>query len=530
MPKSTRTRLAVIVLAALLASLAGLRWGLPNQHHVNTYNCDENTPIAHLQSMDPGKLDFNPVGEKTPYALGEGTFHLYTFAASLKALSVAGLLTLTPDKDFYYANPGEWGKFYLAGRALSALYGALAAAALCLLGTAMFGPAAGFLAGLFLALAPAHSIFSRYLVMNVPGLFWIVLTLLLLKRLMDSGETRFYLLAAVTTGLAVSTRYSAAPLLLPFLAAHLLGPRRREMKPLLLAVPAAAAAFFIGTPYALLDYPGFIKGTGALANTVSNGSSAGIFSGLLKVWASLREGLGVGVAAASLAGLGLAAFRRTKNDLLLAAWTLPLLVIFVKAGQAASSGRMLPVLPFLALLGARLLAEAGEKFRAAKALPLLVLVNLLVLQAAAARLALKEDSRDSASGWLLANARPGAVIGLLREPSWFGPGVLERKYRHPSYEGLRNVRLVPLGSGDWRNAVGYDLLGQARPDLVVTTDTETAFTDEPGLLAALDKAGYAPAAEFRENFSLFGLALREKMPELFFKPARINIYAAKGKN
>lgn len=530
MPKSTRTRLAVIVLAALLASLTGLRWGLPNGYHVNTYNCDENTPIAHLQSMDPGKLDFNPVGEKTPYALGEGTFHLYTFAASLKALSLAGLLTLTPDKDFYYANPAEWGKFYLAGRALSALYGALAAAALCLLGTAMFGPAAGFLAGLFLALAPAHSIFSRYLVMNVPGVFWIVLTLLLLKRLMDSGETRFYLLAAVTTGLAVSTRYSAAPLLLPFLAAHLLGPRRREIKPLLLAVPAAAAAFFIGTPYALLDYPGFLKGTGALAGTVSKSAAAGLFGGLGAVWASLREGLGLGVAAASLLGLGLAALRRTKDDLLLAAWTLPLLAIFVKAGAAASSGRILPVLPFLALLAARLLTEAGEKFRAAKALPLLVLANLLVLQAASARLALKEDSRDAASEWLLANARPGAAIGLLREPSWFGPGVLERKYRHPSYAGLRDVRLVPLGSGDWRNTVGYDQLAAARPDLVVTTDIETAFTDEPGLLAALDKAGYAPAAEFRESFSLFGLKLRGEMPELFFKPARITVYSKKGRS
>jgi len=527
MPKSTRTRLAVIVLAALLASLTGIRWGLPNQYHVNTYSCDENTPIAHLQSMDPGKLDFNPISEKTPYALGEGTFHLYTFAVSLKALSLAGLLTLTPDKDFYYANPGEWGRFYMAGRALSSLYGALAAAALCLLGTAMFGPSAGFLAGLFLALAPAHSVFSRYLLMNVPGLFWIVLTMLLLKRLMDSGETRFYLLAAVTTGLAVSTRYSAAPLLLPFLAAHLLGPRRREMKPLLLAVPAAAAAFFIGTPYSILDYPGFMKGIGALAGTVSN-RSAGLLSGLGAVWTSLREGLGLGVAAASLAGLGLAAFRRTKDDVLLAAWTLPLLAIFVKAGAASSSGRILPALPFLAMLGARGLAEAGGKFRAAKLLPLLVLANLLALQAANARLALKEDIRDTASQWLQASARPGSSIGLLREPSWFSPGVLEKEYRHPG-SALPGVRLLPLVSGDWRNTVDFALLPKVAPDLVVFTNVETDFTDEPALLAALAAAGYRPLAQFSESFSLFGIKLRGKLPDLFFSPDRISVFGKKGK-
>ncbi|MCM2266178.1 MAG: glycosyltransferase family 39 protein [Elusimicrobiales bacterium] len=526
MQRSEKLRLAAIVLAGAIPVLIGLRWALPGPYHLNTYNCDENTPMAHLQAMDPARLDFSPVGERTPNALGEGTFHLYTFAVSLKALALAKALTLVPDKEFYYANPAEWARFYLAGRGLSALYGALSVVVLYFLGRAMFGPAAAALAALFLALAPAHTAFSRYLLMNGPGLFWIILAIFLFKRLMDTGESRFYWLGGIAAGLAVSTRYSAAPLVLPLLAAHLLGPRRAlDLRQPLLGLLAMAAAFLIGTPYSVLDFAAFQRGTGAIAGVVTQGTG-----GLRTLAAAFCDGTGGLLAAAGLGGLVFSLWRRTKDDLLLAAWTLPLLAIFVKAAAAASAGRMLPLFPFLALYAARALAAAGEKFPSVRrAGAALILAELLLFQAATARLLLAEDLRDAASRWLAENARPGAVIGLLREPSWFGPGVVELKYRHPLSPVLPGASFARLTSGEWASSPGYDRLAAQKPGLVIVSSTEAGYLDEAALEAALAGAGYSPAARFRADFSLFGFKLRARVPKMFFIPDWLRIYARPAK-
>lgn len=531
MPRSEKAGLALILAACALPILLGLRWALPGPWHLNTYNCDENTPVSLLQSMDPSRLDFNPVGEKTPNALGEGTFNLYTFAATLKALSVTGALKLTPDKAFYYAHPGEWGRVYLAGRAVSAAYGVLALLAVYLLARAMFGPAAAGLAALLLGLSPAYPVFARFLVMNTPGMFWIVLSLLLLKRLLDTSSPKFYLLAGAAIGFAVSTRYSAGPLVLPYAAAWLLNGRPREdLKPALLGVAVMAAAFLAGTPYALLDYQSFLRGVRAIAGTVAADSgAAGPLGGLAAAAASLRSGLGAGLSAVAAAGLLYSLYRRTKDDLLLAAFVLPMLLIYAKAGAASTEGRMLPVFPFLAVLAARALADAARKLPyAAAAAAALLLAELILYQAAAVRLLLQPDIRDTASAWLEANARPGASIGLLREPSWFSPGVLELDYRHPELGRLRGVRLVPLASGNWAADAGFDLLAKARPDLVAVTSTEAGYLDEAALGAALAAQGYRPAAEFRQEFRRPGFPPARAIPRMLMVQDWVRIYSRKG--
>ncbi len=531
MTRPEKLRLAAVVLLYLVPVLAGIRWGLPNSWHVNTYHCDENSPMASLQAMHPSRLDFNPVGERTPHALGDGTFHIYTLGAAFKALTAARALKLTADREFYYSHPSEWARFYLAGRGLSAVYGALSVIALYLLARSMFGPSAALLAALFLALAPVQSVYGRYMLVNGPGAFWAILSLLFLKRLMDTGETRFYLLSAASIGIAVSTRYSGAPLLLPYLAAHFLGPRRRELKPLLLGAPVIAAAFLAGTPYAALDYPDFLKGVRALSGTIAEGASRnGLPEAVLALLRTSADSIGAAMTAAALAGLGWAAVKRTKDDLLLAAWLLPMLAIFAKAAGAVTPGRMLPVVPFAALLAARLLAQAGEKLPSLRnAAAALILAELLLLQAATVRLALREDPRDEASRWLAENAGPRAAIGLVREPSWFYPGVIELKYRHPGLPALGDAAIVPL-SRDWNYGCGYELLGRKLPDLVVTTSIDARYAGDAGLEPELRRLGYSKAAEFGADFSLLGIRLRRRLPVMLMTPDWIRIYSRPGKS
>ncbi|KAF0127099.1 MAG: glycosyl transferase family protein [Elusimicrobia bacterium] len=518
---------AAAALLFLVLSAGGIRWALPNAYHVNTYNCDENTAIANLQAMDPAKLDLNPVGPKTPYALGEGTFNLYTYAALLKTLSAAGVIKLTTDKEFYYSNPGEWGKFFKAGRLLSAAYGALTVLMVFLLAKSMFGPAAGFIAALLIAVLPAHVTNSRYLIMTVPGTFWIVLSFYFLKKLMDSGAVRDYLLAGTAAGLAASTRYSGLPAVFMPVAAHLIAgaPVSRLWKAAA-AIAAAAFFFLLGTPYALLDHENFIKGllvVGGLAGGA--GPAGGALDGLRSVYVNFSQAMGSLTLAACAGGVVLAAFRRTRDDLLLLAWVLPLLAIFLKAGENALASRILPVLPFLVILAGRALAELGAHHpRLARGLAALLLGQALLFHAAAFRLVRGTDIRDEASAWMVSAIAPGSSIGLIKEPSWFSPGLIERKYRHPGHRGLPDFSYIPLHSDNWAFYTGYDRLAELEPEYVVLSSVEEELPGGRGARAALAAAGYRVEKDFTSEFAVFGMKLYGKMPQMLFTPDRLTVF------
>lgn len=535
--RGTRTALCLgaILLAAAAVRTIGLGWGLPNQFHVTSYNCDEYTALSDLQSMDPAKLDFNPANESNPYALVAGNFNLYTYAALLKGLSFTGWIELSADKDFYYQNPAEWSKFFLTGRLLSAFYGILCVWAVYLLAAKMYGPRAGLLAAFFTALLPSHVIHSRYLIQNVPGTFWIILAFYFMKRLMDEGRTKDYFFSGMSVGLAISTRYSALPLPLVLLLAHFLGGAAgKSHKKALLSLCAAGLFFIIGTPYAILDLPEYLNSLKTLGMAV-DGSSAPVdlFSGIIAVFTSVKDGLGIFVFAACLPGIALLAVRRKKDDLLLLSWIAILLAIYVKVANVASLGRILPVLPFLAIVAAGFLDLVWNKAPAVGRLfTASTLVHFLIFYGAYFRLVLATDIRDEASAWLAANVPPGASIGLVKEPSWFSPGLIDRKFRHPYHKSLPDYRFVPLTAGKWAVQPGYELLESRRPDIVVLSSAEAGLLPGPGLATALGRSGYSVVKEFRRELSLGKVKLAGRIPDMLYITDYIHVYgratAAKG--
>lgn len=535
--RALRGKKQLICLSAVLFSAAavrviGLDWGLPNEFHVITYNGDEYTALADLQRMNPSKLDFNPASEKNPYAIASGTFNLYTYAALLKLLSVPGWIYLSADKEFYYQNPGEWSKFFLTGRALSVLYGLLSVWLTCLLAGKMYGRRTGLLAAFFTALMPAHVVHSRYLIMNVPGVFWILLSFYFMTKILDGGLTKDYFFAGMSAGLAVSTRYSALPLPLALVLAHFISAAPgKSLKKTALSLLAAGLFFLIGTPYAILDLPGFLNGLKAMSLSVASlGEHTSLLADIGTVTSAVSEGLGLFTFLACLPGVALALVRREKADILLLAWIAILLTIFTKTAHAVLPGRIIPILPFLAILGARFLAVTWDRLPAiGRGIPAAVLACSLLYYSAYFRLVLGTDIRDKASAWIIANIKPGASIGLVREPSWFSPGIIDRQYRHPDQAMIPGARFVPLTSEDWKSRIGYDLLEAKKPDLIVITDVEALLLPEQELSSALKAGGYSRIKDFTEDFSLLGLKLQKRLPIMFYTPNWIRIFARTGK-
>lgn len=527
-----RLALILILLCAAALRLAWLNWSLPNRFHTATYNCDESTALTCLQAMDPSKLNFNPVSQKHPYALVEGTFNLYTYAAALKLASIAGWATLTADKEFYYRNIAEMGRLFMIGRLLSALYGLLTVVLVFALAKKMYGARTGLLAAFFTAVLPAHVVHSRYIIMNVPGVFWIVFAFLFMKNILEGGRTRDYILAGVGLGLAAATRLSGAPLGLMLFPAHFMSPAPgRSLKRLSLAVAAAFLVFLIGDPYAILDFPDFLKGM-KLLNTLTTSAVKLSFYGHLSILAgSLTEALGLPLLLTCMAGIAAALAARTRNDLLLLAWIFLLFICFYRAGENAYPSRILPALPFMLILAAALLARAWDrKPWLARAALAATAAQAVVFYAAYFSLLSRADIRDTASSWITTSIKPGSSIGLLREPSYFSPGVIDRKYRHPDHDQLPDYKFIALTGGYWLAEPGYELLGKVKPDYVIATDFETGSRLEPDFLKTLDKYGYREIKRFEEEFSVLNFRIAKKIPAMLYTPNYIYVFEKSGRN
>lgn len=518
--------LFLILLLGIFLRIVGIKWSLPNEYHVVTYNCDEYTALTSLQGINPAKWDFNPVSEKHPYALSEGTFNLYTYGALLKILSYAKVITLTTDKEFYYRNIGEWAKIFLVGRLLSVFYGILTVWVIYVLAKKMFGKKTGFLSALFVAIMPAHVVHSRYIIMNVPGVFWIVLAFIFMKNILDSGRTKDYVLAGVCTGLAFATRYSAAPLFLVLILTHILNDNPgKTLKNILSGLSAMVASFLVGAPYTILDFPNFMKGFRAVGEGLVLSSGFSFFGNIFAVVKSYFGGMEIILLLVCILGIFLSVIRRTKEDILLLSWIAILTVIFIRAGALSTPGRILPALPFVAILGARFIDVSLSKWRVVSIVVLVVIfIHSGLFYTAYFRLLSEKDIRDESSEWIIENIKPNSSIGLVREPSWFNPGIIDRKYRHPDHKHLPDYKFVSLTGQDWKSNAGYELFGRIKPAYVIISDVELQLLDTTGFFERLSKYGYGETKRFERMFSVFNLKIKDKIPEMLYIPNTIYVF------
>ena len=97
--------------------------------------------------------------------------------------------------------------------------------------------------------------------------FWVVLTFFFSQRIFRTGKSLNYLLAGLFAGFSVSTKYNGALVTLLILSAHISYAVANNIsawrvvlsKKLLLSAASSILGFFVGTPYALLDFKNFIR-------------------------------------------------------------------------------------------------------------------------------------------------------------------------------------------------------------------------------------------------------------------------------
>ncbi len=482
----------LLFLGALIFRLMGIRWGLANALHNQSYHPDEIPIWAASQQINPAALSFTP-----------GFYNYGTLYLTLLRLASGLVWALTGPIRSGDAN-AFWGYVsacHLAGRAISAVAGSAMSTGVFFLTkrwTSMFGATC---AGLLIAVAPAHVVHSRFQTVDILAACLLTFSTLFALRILPNGTVnhtparnlvqRNAVLSGTLAGLSAATKYTGILGLLTLWAALVIARPKNWVMEGLKGSVAGLTAFIVGAPGIVLDNARFMRDfTFELIHTrTGHGLEfAETSNGYFYHLANLFAGLGFLMTLLGLAALVYAAFLKKSWALALLAFFVPYCVV-IGGSEVKFLRYTFPIYIALSLSFGWLMGASNRKrgvYGAVVALGFLGLggfdsggfrwAAIDTLQMASA------DARDSAGAYLRS---PGVgknkVVGLVSDPWFWTPAIfadssLPRSagaaiYR--SMQGARDPRVVrtfPPLVEQWDSR----LLTDIRPDYVTFSNYETA--------------------------------------------------------
>jgi YYY domain-containing protein len=377
--------LLAITTGALLVRLHGLNWD-DNQHQ----HPDERAIISTVVNFKwpHSWAEFFSVSSPLSPHFSDGShFFAYGTFPMYVLWQVAVFLTwLQHTFGFHWLPAGQAFTDYdpvtLVGRALSALFDTGTVVVAYFLGKRLGGKVAGLFAATCVAFIPFEVQLSHYFAVDTALTFFVALALLSFVAIAQEGKLRWVVLGGVASGLALASKFSALPLLLPLGVAYLLLWRRTSLFATLprvfVSLGSAILSFVLAMPYALIDLKDFqasIKEQGDLAQGILDYPYTRQYAGTTPYLYELKNlllyDLGVPLALLCFVGCVYVAWRvwrRWHDDaLVLLSWVL---VYFGITGSFYTkfSRYMLPIFPALCVFGA-LAVVALWRRRAVKIAP-----------------------------------------------------------------------------------------------------------------------------------------------------------------
>lgn len=296
------------------------------------------------------------------------------------------------------------------------------------------------LAAFIFSIVPISVIGSRYFKEDIPLMFFCLLALFLMMRLLQTGSRRYLLAAGFATGVAMAVKYMAA-MLLPFLVAvyilDILAESREDRlrRALSYHLPAAIFLAILGflafNPYVVWDWPRFMHDMVKQADYARSGHHTGVSIHPGEWWwtfylqKAILPGISILVTVAAAAGMGLACRRKHLPAILLVAW---ILVYYISVEASPSKpfpfvARYLhPIYPLLCLFSAAAIcrlhawSRPGTKTRIAVLLVIVITLAIPTAKSVLITASLKNDTRFTAAAWMNEQLEPGSriVVGNIR--------------------------------------------------------------------------------------------------------------------
>lgn len=361
-------------------------------------------------------------GDFNPHFFDYPGFYFYV---QLAVACVRFLLGATSGR-WYALDQAGASDFYVAGRTITAIFGAATVLIVYLAGM-RWGARHALLGAGLLAVLPLHVRQSHYVLTDVPMTFFVALALLLSLRAHERGTVASYIWAGAAAGFAAATKYNGLiALVMPLCAAYAssadAGSARIGRG--LAAIGACLAAFLIAAPYTILDLPNFLNQYAGLARHYRPGPRQGEPAWLtyLKYLRGTMSWPGVLFAAAGLTLAVVRAFAGPGHVRYAMLVLFPSAYFYVVATRSLIFGRyLLPVLPFTCLLAA-IAVVSGVSLLRRFDFPRNVRTALIAAGTIAAilpplvdavqfdRLIGRPTTQQQAYAWIRANVRPGARI------------------------------------------------------------------------------------------------------------------------
>ncbi|MCX6357677.1 MAG: DUF2298 domain-containing protein, partial [Candidatus Aureabacteria bacterium] len=322
---------------------------------------------------------------------------------------------------------------FVVGRGWSAFFDTLTILMVFLIGSRLFSRAAGALAALFFAFTVFHIQLAHFLTVDVTVSAVVVLTFYFCARLMQGGRGRHYALAGLFAGLALATKFSAAPLLLLLLVAHLGFCRSegrlfdaRQWGKLLCALAVLAIVFTLCEPFFFLDHADFMRQLKEQKDMVQGRwvpPWAYQYEHTVKGLYQLKNlfAYGMGPPLAITLGCGIAVFlmRRWRHPsrelILLLAWVIPVTAATVSF-RVKFMRYFAPLIPFFCIMGAEGLCLIHRQSRGrwarwgVAALAVVAVAYSAMYSLAYVGIYRRDDTRVQASNWIYQNIPKRARI------------------------------------------------------------------------------------------------------------------------
>ena len=281
------------------------------------------------------------------------------------------------------------------------------------------------LALLFAAVCPTLAEYNHYMTTESALVFFVLVCIYYSVKISTDKSIKNYILAGIACGLAASSKYNGAPVIMTIFTAHFLSRgfvKGLKDKKILVAVLSSALAFFLTTPYAILGFNEFYKGLSFDAVHYSTGHDG--MEGKQILWyikyLFFREGL---IVYLGFAGIVLGLLR--KNKKIITAGSFPLIyTTFIFFFTARNSRTILPAVTVLIITGSFFTVYLVSLIFKQKKIPeilsyILTAILLIVLlyvpvynSIRTVKNLYKLDSRETARVWIEQNIPKNSKLAI----------------------------------------------------------------------------------------------------------------------
>jgi 4-amino-4-deoxy-L-arabinose transferase-like glycosyltransferase len=333
----------------------------------------------------------------------------------------------------------------------------------------------GLLAGMMMAISPTNVYLNRFITPDSYATFFITAAFLASILILQQGKTWAYIIAGICFGLAASSKYNGALVVVVLLASHflrngLLGYRDYR---LYLALFLGVLAFILTTPYAILDFPAFYAGLQFNSQHYSTGH-AGMEGNTLQWYLEYLWKTTGPISLMAVLGIVLGVYARAKEKILLAVFPV-LYFILINRFVVRNDRTLMPITPFLFLLAASFLVYLFGRANVvqSKILRKVCISVLASLTAAIPVFLISEtitdtlqltttNSRETARIWIANNLPVGTKIAI----ESYSPFV------DPVHFSVQGVWRIIDHNPEWYIENGFEYL-------VFSQDTYERFYREP---------------------------------------------------